>query len=412
MRNRRSGAVFGLVLALVAPAAAKEKVVRLTVGPFRVEAQRDREICQAVRVRRVPGMEVTSYEVRSLTTHGGRVGSHHLVVYGYRGSNAAAFPFRRSATDVVDSAGCNGFGPDDFFRNRVQLAGSGGEFRRGKWLLTRGSTPLGLAALLPNPGDAPSDAVLVINSHYFNESSTPGRGFVRVVLRLTPYDGKRRVVRNVIPLDASYDIDVPPGEVRSVTATWQADGGADPSSEGGLRPAGDVCLLLVTTHTHKRGTNVTIAYEEDGKEPVTLLAPRAYDYVHPPIVALPLGGPLPQGNLLRAYTAENGHPRLRYTCTHANGAGGLPMKLGCEGAAGVTPGIRWRDALAAGQVFGSARPCGDGGANCQGFGTGRCVEANLVFGPLSDDEMCIIPAQIYDPTPGAPPEKACDPYAF
>jgi hypothetical protein len=40
------------------------------------------------------------------------------------------------------------------------------------------------------------------------------------------------------------------------------------------------------------------------------------------------------------------------------------------------------------------------------------VEANLVFGPLSDDDMCIIPAQIYDPIPGAPLGSACDPFTF
>lgn len=412
MRTRRFWSALALVGVLAVPAAAKDKVVRLTLGPFRVEAHRDREVCQAIRVPKVPGMEIASYEVRSLTSQKGNVGTHHLVVYGYSGSDSAAFPRPRNAGDVVDSAGCNGFGPGDFFRTRVQLAGSGGEFRRGKWLLTRGSTPLGLATLLPNPGDAPDDAVVVINSHYFNVSSRPGRGYVRVVLRLTPYDGKRRVVRNAIPLDASYDIDVPPGEVRGVTATWQADGGAEPSAEGGFRPDRDVCVLLLTTHTHKRGTSFTIAYEEDGKEPVTLLAPRAYDYLHPSVVILPFDATFPQGNLLRAYTAENGHPRLRYTCTHANGVGGLPMKLGCEPAPGVTPGTRWKDALAAGEVFGNARPCGEASVNCQGFGTGKCVEANLVFGPLSDDEMCIIPAQIYDPIPGAPPDRACDPYAF
>jgi hypothetical protein len=87
------------------------------------------------------------------------------------------------------------------------------------------------------------------------------------------------------------------------------------------------------------------------------------------------------------------------------------MKMGCEASSGITPGVRWRDALAAGQTYGDARPCGEAAANCAGFGTGQCVPANLVFGPLSDDEMCVIPAQIYDPTPGAPPETACDPYA-
>jgi hypothetical protein len=26
--------------------------------------------------------------------------------------------------------------------------------------------------------------------------------------------------------------------------------------------------------------------------------------------------------------------------------------------------------------------------------------------------MCIIPVYLYDPIPGAPPETACDPFAF
>jgi hypothetical protein len=412
MPNLRPVAILALAVGLAAPAVARDKVVRVTLGPFRIEAQRDREVCQAVRIPDVPGMEVTSYEVRSLSSRHGKVGSHHLVIYGYRGDHSATFALRKNPQDVVDDPGCNGFGPDDFFRERVQLAGSGGEFQRGKWLLTAGQTPLGLATLLPNPGDAPDDAILVINSHYFNNSSKPARGLVRVLFHLSPYDGTRRVVRNATPLDASYDIDVPPGGIASVTGTWQVDGLPDVNTEGGARPDHDVCVLLLTTHTHKRGTHVTITYEEDGKEPVTLLDPAIYDYRHPSIVSLPVSGAFPQGNLLRAYTAENGHPRLRYTCTHANGADGLPMKMGCEATAGVTPGVRWRDAIDGGEEYGDARPCGEGAANCSGFGTGRCVEANLVFGPLSDDDMCIIPAQIYDPIPGAPPGSACDPFTF
>lgn len=410
MKGQRCLAL-ALVVALAGPAAAKEKVVRLKLGPFRIEAARDREVCQAVRLPNVPGMEVTTWEVRSRTSRGGKVETHHMVVYGYRGSHAVDFPRPRNTADVVDIPGCNGFGSDDFFKNRVQLAGSGGEYKRGKWTLTKGQTPLGLATLLPNPSDAPSDAVLVLNSHYINNSSRPARGLVRVTLRLAPYDGTRRVVRTMLAVDASLHIDVPPGEVRTTTATWQADGSADEAAEGGFKPDHDVCLLLLTTHTHKRGTNFTITYEEDGKDPVPLLTPTVYDYLHPPLLALPTNAPLPQGNLLRAYTAENGHPRLRYTCTHANGAGGVPIKMGCEAAPGVTPGMEWAAALADGQLFGDARPCGDDGINCAGFGTGRCVEANLVFGPLSDAEMCIVPGFIYDPIPGAPPDKACDPFA-
>jgi hypothetical protein len=409
-----SRVVFALaaLVALAGPALAKDKVVRVTLGPFRIEPKRDREVCQAVRIPKVPGMEVVSYEVRSLSSQRGNVGTHHMVVYGYDGPNGGAFTFRKNARDVVDVPGCNGFGPDDFYRNRVQLAGSGGESRRGKWLITAGATPLGLVTLLPNAKDTPDDAILVLNSHYYNTASKRGVGLVRIKFTLRPYDGKRRVVRNATPLDASYDIAVPPGETRQVTATWQADGAYDPNgAEGGYRPERDVCILLMTTHTHKRGTHVTITYEEDGKEPVTLFDPVYYDYVHPAVIAPAFHGSLPDGNLLRAYTAANGHPRLSYTCTHANGVAGREMKMGCEAEPGVTPGISWAKALAAGMEFGDARPCGEGGVNCQGFGTGRCVESNLVFGPLSDDEMCIIPVQLYDPIPGAPPETACDPFA-
>lgn len=411
MLGRPSLAV-ALLLTLVAPVAAKDKVVSLTLGPFPVEAQRDREVCQAVRIPKVPGMEITSYEVRSLASKGGRVGSHHLVVYGYRGGNTGAFPLAKNRKDVVDDPGCNEFGPVDFYKNRVQLAGSGGESQRGKWLITAGTTPLGLATLLPNPTDAPDDALIVLNSHYFNVGSKRGRGYVRVKLRLAPYDGRKRIARNINMIDASNVIDVPPGEVRTSSATWQADGTPDDASEGGVKPDHDVCLLLLTTHTHLRGTHFTISYEEDGKDPVTLLDPRRYDYRHPALLFLPLGGTLPNGNLLRAYTPENGRPRLRYTCTHANGVGEAPLKMGCEETAGATPGIPWDDARAVGQAYGHARPCGENAVNCQGYGTGNCVAANLVFGPLSDDEMCIVPGFVYDPIPGAPPETACDPFTF
>jgi hypothetical protein len=250
---------------------------------------------------------VASYDVRSLRSRRGQVGSHHLVVYGYAGPNGARIPLRKNGRDVVDVPGCNGFGPDDLYRNRVQLAGSGGASSRGKWTFTQGSTPLGLATLLPNPTDAPDDAILVVNSHYFNTSSKPAMGLVRIELRLTRYDGTRRLVRSVTPIDASYDIAVPPGEIRESTGTWQADGASDPNgAEGGYRPDKDVCILLMTTHTHKRGTHVTIAYEEDATAPVTLYDPQAYDYVHPAVIALPYRGVLPSGSLLRAYTPENG----------------------------------------------------------------------------------------------------------
>jgi hypothetical protein len=43
---------------------------------------------------------------------------------------------------------------------------------------------------------------------------------------------------------------------------------------------------------------------------------------------------------------------------------------------------------------GAARVC-RGDADCEGFGTGRCVPANLVFGYLAEDDMCILPGLYY-----------------
>src|SRR4029079_14753162 len=128
--------------------------------------------------------------------------------------------------------------------------------------------------------------------------------------------GSRRIVRTWTPLDASLDIRVPPHEVGVAESTIQADGAADDTAEGGFHPATDVCVLLMTTPTHARGTNVKVVYEEDGKAPATLIDPAVYDYEQRVRVALPCTGTFPNGNLLKAYTAENGHPRLRYTCSY------------------------------------------------------------------------------------------------
>src|SRR5262245_37222132 len=124
MRNamRRIGiVVVAAAIALTgSPASAKkhEKTVRLKLGPFRIEANRDREVCQAVKVPKVAGMEIASWEARSRISNGGNTGSHHLVLYGYAGSDASKF-----TKDLVDdSAGCSNFGPPDFFRARTFLS--------------------------------------------------------------------------------------------------------------------------------------------------------------------------------------------------------------------------------------------------------------------------------------------------
>ena len=409
MSRRIAAVVLAAVVVLVgAPAGAKkgEKVIKLKLGPFPIEANRDREVCQALEVPGVAGLEVARWEARSRLSHRGVTGSHHLVLYGYSGTDSTQFPKEL----IDDSAGCAGFGPPDFFKARVFLSGSGGESAVGKWSVTAASYPGDLAQVMPSSKDDPNDSWVVINSHYFNESSKKGKGLVKLKLWLKQLDPRKRVIRQLIHGDASAGIMLPPGTKSDpadnpITAALRADGGPNYATEGGHNPTGDVCIFNLATHMHKRGTRFLIEYAESGQVETVLDWP---DWLHAGIVLIPSLGPLaatPNDRypaLLRAYTAENSFPEIRYTCEMANGVDGYEQKLGCEETPGVPPGVQW-DNLAD-PSSGHAKPCGKDGVNCAGK---PCVPANLVFGPLSDDDMCILTATVYDPLPGVPPGEAC-----
>jgi hypothetical protein len=409
---------IGVALAATAvlagtPALAKstvpdqiQRVVKLRLKPFRIEARRDREVCQAIKVPNVAGLEIAHWEARSRVSHRGQTASHHLVLYGYGGSDSTQF-----STDLVDdSAGCAGFGPPDFFKARVFLSGSGGESTNGKWSVTSAAWPGDLAQVMPSSADDHVDTWVVINSHYFNESKKVGHGVVKLTLWLRPLDPRKRVIRQVIHGDASRGIMLPPGTKSDpannpITAALRADGAPNHSTEGGKNPTGDVCVFNLATHMHKRGTRFWIQYAEGDQAETTL---DWSDWLHAGISLLPSFGPLAADKserypgLLRAYTAENGFPEIRYTCEMANGVGDREQKMGCEETPGVVPGTQW-DGI--GDATGShAKPCGKDGVNCDGK---PCVPANLVFGPLSDDDMCILTATVYDPLPGAAPGDAC-----
>jgi hypothetical protein len=407
----RALAVMILALATIgSPAWAKkgEKVVKLKLG-FPIEPERDREVCQAYKFSGLTGMEIASWEARSRVSRGGSTGSHHLVLYGYSGTDSSKFP-----KGIEDDPGCAGFGPPDFFKARVFLSGSGGETPGHKWSVTSASWPGDLAQVVPSSTDAPNDNWFVVNSHYFNQSRKVGHGLVKLVLHLRPLDPRKRIIRQVIHGDASEGIMLPPSTNSSdviaelghnpISAALRADGAVNAQTEGGHNPAGDVCIFNLSTHMHKRGTRFLIEYAENGTVEKLLDWP---DWLHPGLVLIPSLGPIasPPGEryagLLRAYTAENGYPELRYTCEMDNGKE-RELKMGCEETPGVVPGVEW-DGLADPTTT-HPKPCGKDGVNCDGK---PCVPANLVFGPLSDDDMCIFTATVYDPYPGAPPDEAC-----
>jgi hypothetical protein len=185
-----------------------------------------------------------------------------------------------------------------------------------------------------------------------------------------------------------------------VNSTWQADGALNPNSEGGTNPASDVCIFTLSTHMHKRGTLFTLDWEQDGS-PIHLLD--WPDYLHAGNVFRP--GPL--RGLLKAYTPENGSPRIRYSCNYANGTNGVEEKMGCQEEPGVVPGMSWAEGetLGISALETHAKPCGKDAVNCDGQ---PCVDANLVFGPLSDDDMCVLTAFVYDTLPCVTDDQACD----
>ena len=412
MTIRALGAALLALAIATPPAAAKRdlRIVRLKLGPFRIEPERDREVCQAIKLSGYTGMEIASWEARSRVSHHGDTASHHLVLYGYAGTDSTQFP--KGLVD--DSAGCAGFGPPDFFKARVFLSGSAGETGVGRWSITSAAWPGDLAQVVPSSKDAPDDNWFIINSHYFNQSRKVGHGLVKLTLRLRPLDPRKRIIRQVIHVDASKGIMLPPGTTSAdviaatganpIRSAFRADGAANTSTEGGHNPTGDVCIFNVATHMHKRGTRFLVEYAEHGSVETILDWP---DWVHPGLALLPSLGPIAAqpneryAGLLRAYTAENGFPELRYSCEMDNGKL-REQKYGCEETPGVVPGIQW-DGVADPTTT-HPKPCGKDGVNCDGK---PCVPANLVFGPLSDDDMCIFTATVYDPLPDVPPDQAC-----
>ncbi len=289
------------------PASKKtQRLVKLRLGPFKIEPQRDREVCQAVKVPNVAGLEISHWEARSRVSHGGQTASHHLVLYGYEGTDSTKFP-----STLVDDPGCAAFGPPDFFKARVFLSGSGGESTNGKWSTTMAAFPGDLAQVVPSSTDDPSDAWMIINSHYFNNSKKVGHGLVKLTLALEPLDPRKRIIHQVIHVDASRGIMLPPHTKSDpasnpITSALRADGAPNNSTEGGKNPSGDVCVFNLSTHMHKRGTRFLIQYAEQGQVETVLDWP---DWLHAGIALLPAFGPLSADvgarypALLRAYTA-------------------------------------------------------------------------------------------------------------
>ena len=344
---------------LAPPAAGQGFQVKIPA--FGLNNQPEREGCLFVRLPNTEPIYMSGYEIHM------RPGSHHFIVYSYNGEacdkdsdndgtpncldqdSGEAFP-----PEFIDDIGCNDKGPRDSFQKSF-IAGA-------QTPTSKVFYPQGIALKLePHQG-------LLLNAHYINYYQNT-QGEVLLNINTVPASAVQYEAKIIFDVIANSFISVPPQAVKESRWAWS--------------PSKRSAILGLTSHMHKRGTQFTIDhFGADGADKNPANGPmddqgkrHLYvnnDYADP--ANLNFASPL---------ILEPGE-LLSYTCRHDNGMS-RPIKMGCEETAGVAPG----------RPLEAARRC-QSDTECTGFGTGRCVPANLVFGYTSDDEMCIMPGVYYE----------------
>ena len=382
----------------IAPPAAAGRTIRLKVPRFVVPPRSDLEVCTFVRLPmrktfNLGGSVIANVGINSTFT------SHHFLIWAYEGTDLNAFPPKGQ---LVPSKACLDFGPTDTNR-RTLIGGSQQPFLKVR-------LPDGLAQQIKPTVSGGQQAVgIILNSHWINGANKPQRAAVKIKLIAAKPNTVRRFVLPIFEVTANAYIGAPPGQEHTEHGYWGPGSlNLNSSLGGGSVPDKNAtaCVVGVTSHMHKRGVMFTIDLVQGpvdifafGPETEQVLTPnilRTTEYTDPPQVSLMNnGGGMPL------------HPNeyLRYTCTHDNTGKDptRPMKMGCEEKPGVTPGESIFQLILEGKfdlnsgstTTGAARRCSSD-TDCAGFGTGKCVPANLVFGFTSDDDMCIMPGGYYD----------------
>lgn len=367
----------------IPPPPTPEGGYQAHMTPFMLGDQHETEGCQMVRLDNETEFYAGTWE---LFMH---EGSHHFILRAHRCGDRDD-----NGTDDCDEPGFDdrfpqGFQPCDRF-------GSGWAFVVGSqtphFLVDYQTATTGVA--FPLHRHQP----LLLNAHYTNPyADTQAEVWVNV----TPVDAGlvRHPARILFEELANVFLKVPPGTTSTGAtalscafrddALCQVAGEPQPTAE-------HFALLGVTSHMHKRSHRfVSDLFAPDGSrvsrgkdDMVDATDGSSHFYVgttYNDPISLTFWPPI---------IVDRGQ-ELRYTCHHENGVVS-PVRLGCEETPGVTPGrsILEQSALGGNLFGGAARWCRTD-VDCAGFGTGRCVPANLVFGELAEDEMCIMPGLFY-----------------
>lgn len=353
------------------------------------------EGCQYVRLDNPEPIDVRSWE---LMMH---EGSHHLIVYAINCRDA----------DGNGTNDCDEPGFDDQFPTGFQSCNAFSHTSRA--FLVGAQTPhFEVDYQTPSTGVAlplHTRQPLLINAHYTNPfKDTIAEVWVNVT-PANPADVRHRA-RILFEVVANAFIKVPPGTRNTDASAIACAFAEDPfcAATGEAAPAAPYFALMgITSHMHKRSTKFVTDLFVDGEQ---VLRGGENDMIDPGdgsrhlYVSREYSDPV-NLTMWPPITVAAGDV-LRYTCSMDNGVT-EPVRLGCEEEAGVAPGKSiFEQFLGGGDLYdGASRFCRTD-ADCAGFGTGRCVPANLVFGDLAEDDMCILPGLYY--RCGDTPESCAD----
>ena len=196
------------------------------MSPFVIAPSDEREVCEYRRLSNRKTIDAQQFEFSASP------GTHHIAIWAYYGKERDPSNFPSKPTDT---AGCNGFGPNDSY-NKSTLAGSS---RGGRYAVR---FPDGIALRL-----APHQPLL-LNAHYKN--GTPDVMRPEILFNVTP--AKRGTVRHHAEslTIGNYDITIPAHATGTLVSEWHA-------------PI-DLNVIELASHQHKRGTRFTIERLENG----------------------------------------------------------------------------------------------------------------------------------------------------
>src|SRR5262249_42158009 len=146
--------------------------------------------------------------------------THHLIVYAYNGSLDSVDGLEGKG---IDDTACLNFGSGNPADLQIVATSQGPETR---WLTPSG-TPLELPPTTASSGQ--KVVGLVLNSHWINGDNVPHMARAKVTLVTRKPKEVKRQLKPIFEVVANGFINVPPGEIKTVSWTWAAEGPGHPN---------------------------------------------------------------------------------------------------------------------------------------------------------------------------------------